>query len=51
MGERMAADLKQSMSLNEVQKLLGKPSRTALKADANATNPPSKGTFAVDIRV
>jgi hypothetical protein len=44
-GERMAADLKQGMSLDEVQKLLGKPSQTALKSDANATNVPSKGTL------
>jgi hypothetical protein len=44
-GERMAAELKQGMSLDEVQKLLGKPSQTALKSDANATNVPSKGTL------
>jgi hypothetical protein len=44
-GERMAADLRQGMSPDEVQKLLGKPSQTALKSDANATNVPSKGTL------
>jgi hypothetical protein len=44
-GERMAADLKQGMSPDEVQKLFGKPSQTALKSDANATNVPSKGTL------
>jgi hypothetical protein len=31
-AERMAVDLKPGMTLEEVQKLLGKPKRTALKA-------------------
>jgi len=45
-GERMAADLKQGMSADEVQKLLGKPTRTALKSDAgNVANTSSKGTL------
>jgi len=33
-AERLAVDLKQGMSLEEVQKLLGKPRRTSMKADA-----------------
>jgi hypothetical protein len=32
-AERLAVDLRQGMTLQEVQKLLGKPRRTAMKAD------------------
>lgn len=35
-AERLAVELRQGMTLQEVQKLLGKPKRTALKADAYA---------------
>ena len=35
-AERNAVDLKQGMTLEEVQKLLGKPKRTALKNTSNA---------------
>jgi hypothetical protein len=43
-AERIAADLKQGMSLDDVQKLLGKPRRTALKSDG-ASPGSSKGTL------
>lgn len=33
-AERMAIELRQGMTLKEVEKLLGKPRRTALRADA-----------------
>ena len=32
-AERLAVELRQGMTLQEVQKLLGKPRRTAMKAD------------------
>jgi len=35
-AERNSVDLKQGMTLEEVQKLLGKPKRTALKNTSNA---------------
>jgi hypothetical protein len=34
-AERLAVDLKQGMTLQEVEKLLGKPKRTALKTPGN----------------
>src|ERR1700756_1178283 len=40
-AERVAVDLKQGMSAEEVQKLLGKPQRTALKSDGGSK--PSQG--------
>jgi hypothetical protein len=42
-AERVAVDLKQGMSAEEVQKLLGKPQRTALKSDGGFK--PSQGTL------
>ena len=42
-AERMAVELKQGMPLVEVQKLLGKPRRTALRQNGSA--PPSQGTL------
>jgi hypothetical protein len=42
-AERMAADLKQGMKLEEVQKLLGKPRRTALRHDGSSSSVPSHG--------
>jgi len=44
-AEHNAADLKQGMTVDEVQKLLGKPTRTALKSDSNSAATPSKGTL------
>jgi len=46
-AERLAVDLKQGMSLEEVQKLLGKPKRTSLKADPFAAGgqPPVGGVL------
>jgi hypothetical protein len=44
-AERMAADLKQGMSLEDVQKLLGKPRRTALKSNGASTSSPWQGTL------
>ena len=44
-AERMAADLKQGMKLEEVQKLLGKPRRTALRHDGSSSSVPSQGTL------
>jgi hypothetical protein len=44
-GERLAADLKQGMSAEEVQKLLGKPRRTALKRNGSSTRTPSQGSL------
>jgi hypothetical protein len=38
-AERNAVDLKQGMTLDEVQKLLGKPKRTALKSSSSASEP------------
>jgi hypothetical protein len=42
-AERMAVDLKQGMSSEEVQQLLGKPQRTALKANGGSSGTPSQG--------
>jgi len=45
-AERVSADLKQGMTVDEVQKLLGKPLRTALKGDDIVpAGSPSKGTL------
>jgi hypothetical protein len=44
-AERVAVDLKQGMSSDEVQKLLGKPLRTALKSDGGSLNRASQGTL------
>jgi hypothetical protein len=44
-AERMAADLKQGMKLEDVQKLLGKPRRTALRHDGSPSNTPSQSTL------
>jgi hypothetical protein len=44
-SERNAVDLKQGMTLEEVQKLLGKPRRTALRSEGNASNPPAQGNL------
>jgi hypothetical protein len=43
-AERRAVDLKQGMTLDEVQKLLGKPRRTALKS-AGYSSTDSQGTL------
>ena len=44
-AERAAADLKQGMTLQEVQKLLGKPRRTALSTDGMFASTPSQKTL------
>jgi hypothetical protein len=38
-AERRAADLKQGMSIEDVQELLGKPRRTSLKNNSGSGNP------------
>ena len=44
-AERNAVELKQGMSAEEVQKLLGKPKRTALKNGGSAAGQPWHGTL------
>lgn len=44
-AEKLAANLRQGMSVDEVQKLLGKPQQTALQGNDGAPNLPSKGTL------
>ena len=45
-AERLAVELRQGMTLQEVQKLLGKPKRTAMKADAySGARESSSGTL------
>ena len=45
-AERLAIELRQGMTLQEVEKLLGKPRRTALKADAyGGSREASSGTL------
>jgi hypothetical protein len=44
-AERNAVDLRQGMSLEEVQRLLGKPRRTALKTSGNSAAAPGQGTL------
>jgi hypothetical protein len=43
--ERMAVDLKQGMSAEEVQKLLGQPRRTALKTTGGLSNTAPQGSL------
>ena len=43
--ERVAVDLKQGMSAEGVEKLLGQPRRTALKTAAGFSSPASQGTL------
>jgi hypothetical protein len=43
-AERNSVDLKHGMSIEEVQRLLGKPRRTALK-NGSSTHGPSQGTL------
>jgi hypothetical protein len=42
-AERNSVDLKQGMSIAEVERLLGKPRRTMLKNNSNSLNAPSPG--------
>ena len=44
-AERMSVDLKQGMTADDVQKLLGKPRRTALKNIGGSATPLSQGTL------
>jgi hypothetical protein len=44
-AERNAVDLKQGMTPDEVQQLLGKPQRTALKSNGAASSAPGQGTL------
>jgi hypothetical protein len=44
-AERNAVELKQGMSAEEVERLLGKPRRTALKSDDSSASAPSQGTL------
>jgi hypothetical protein len=44
-AERAAVDLKHGMSAEEVERLLGKPRRTALKSNGGSGSPPSQGTL------
>ena len=44
-AERNAVDLKQGMSLDEVQQLLGKPQRTALRSSGAGTSAPWQGSL------
>ena len=44
-AERVAVDLKQGMSAEEVEKLLGRPQRTALKGSSGLPNAASQGTL------
>lgn len=44
-SERKAVELKQGMTLEEVQKLLGKPARTALRNSGSAATEPWQGTL------
>ena len=44
-AERAAVDLRQGMSGGEVQKLLGKPWRTALSGQSGAASAPGQGTL------
>jgi hypothetical protein len=44
-AERAAVDLRQGMTPEEVQQLLGKPWRTALSANGGAANMASQGTL------
>ena len=44
-GERNAVELKQGMTRDEVQQLLGKPRRTALKNSGSTAGQPWQGTL------
>jgi len=44
-GERNAVELKQGMTLDEVQQLLGKPVRTALRGGGGSGSSPSQGSL------
>jgi hypothetical protein len=44
-AEKVTVDLKQGMSADEVQKLLGKPQRTALKSNGGSASASSQGTL------
>ena len=45
-AERLAVDLKQGMTLEDVEKLLGKPRRTAMKAQGfSASTDPMQGSL------
>lgn len=44
-AERKSIDLRQGMSVDEVQKLLGTPRRTALKSSGGFASAPSQGTL------
>lgn len=44
-AERNSVDLRQGMSADEVQTLLGKPRRTALKTSGNSATAPWQGTL------
>ena len=44
-AERNAVELRQGMSADEVQKLLGTPRRTALKTNGNLVTTPWQGTL------
>ena|SRR5690348_8430525 len=44
-AERNTVELKQGMSADEVERLLGKPKRTALKNSDGASSAPSQGTL------
>jgi len=44
-AERNAVELKQGMTLEEVQKLLGKPKRTALRNTGSSAGEPWQGTL------
>jgi hypothetical protein len=44
-AERNSVDLKQGMTLDEVQKLLGKPKRTALKTASSSASEPWQGAL------
>ena len=43
--ERNSVELKQGMTLEEVQKLLGKPKRTALRNTGSSAGEPGQGTL------
>jgi hypothetical protein len=44
-AERNSVELKQGMTLEEVEKLLGKPKRTALKHASSSVSEPWQGTL------
>ena len=44
-AERNAAELKQGMSAEEVERLLGKPRRTALKSNDSSSSTSTQGTL------